>query len=171
MRMTKKRTRGKDGQATVEAAFALPVLLIAILILIQPGIVLYDRMVMRAAAAEGCRVLATAPAGQTEACKDYILRRLGAIPQQSLFHQHDTTCSWNIQLEGDESAETVSVAITNKVKPLPLVGAAAYPLGILDDQGFLTISVRQECQARPAWAAQSCQGAPSSDWVGKWSYE
>ena len=47
------------GQATVEAVFVIPVLFVAMLLLIQPGIVLYDRMVMANAAAEGCRVLAT----------------------------------------------------------------------------------------------------------------
>ena len=36
----------------MEAAFALPVLMVLLLLLIQPGIVLYDRMVMQAAAAE-----------------------------------------------------------------------------------------------------------------------
>ncbi len=45
----------EDGQATVEAAFALPVLFLLVLLLVQPGIVLYDRMVMASAAAEGCR--------------------------------------------------------------------------------------------------------------------
>ncbi len=39
------------GQGTVEAALVLPVLLIALLLLIQPGILLYDRIVMENAAA------------------------------------------------------------------------------------------------------------------------
>ncbi|MBQ9069707.1 MAG: pilus assembly protein, partial [Eggerthellaceae bacterium] len=54
------RTRRCDrGQATVEAAFAIPVLFVLLLMLVQPGIVLYDRIIMRHAAAEGCRLLAT----------------------------------------------------------------------------------------------------------------
>ena len=37
----------------------IPVLFTALLLLLQPGILLYDRMVMQGAAAEGCRLLAT----------------------------------------------------------------------------------------------------------------
>lgn len=48
---------GERGQSTVEAAFALPIILACVLLLIQPGIILYDRMVMRAAAAEGVAFL------------------------------------------------------------------------------------------------------------------
>ena len=49
----------ESGQATVEAAFLLPVLFVGLLLLMQPGILLYDRLVMQAAASEGCRLLAT----------------------------------------------------------------------------------------------------------------
>ena len=41
------KTKNEAGQATIEAAFMIPVLLIAVLLLIQPGIIMYDRMVMR----------------------------------------------------------------------------------------------------------------------------
>ena len=43
----------------MEAAVLIPVLFTALLLLLQPGILLYDRMVMQGAAAEGCRLLAT----------------------------------------------------------------------------------------------------------------
>ena len=42
----------ESGQATVEAAFLLPVLFVGLLLLMQPGILLYDRLVMQAAASE-----------------------------------------------------------------------------------------------------------------------
>ena len=45
--------RTEGGQATVEAAVLIPVLFTVLLLLIQPGIILYDRMVMNYAAAEG----------------------------------------------------------------------------------------------------------------------
>ena len=45
--------RDERGQATVEAAFAVPVLMVLVLMLVQPGIILYDRIVMEGAAA-GC---------------------------------------------------------------------------------------------------------------------
>ena len=35
--------REESGQSTVEAAFALPVLMVLFLLLLQPGIILYDR--------------------------------------------------------------------------------------------------------------------------------
>ena len=35
----------ESGQATVEAAFLLPVLFVGLLLLMQPGILLYDRLV------------------------------------------------------------------------------------------------------------------------------
>ena len=47
------------GQTTVEAAFGLPIVFLLVLLLAQPGIVLYDRMVMASAASEACRLLAT----------------------------------------------------------------------------------------------------------------
>ena len=52
------KTWRDDGQATVESAFLIPVLFTALLLLVQPGMVLYDRMVMAAAATDACRVLA-----------------------------------------------------------------------------------------------------------------
>ena len=49
---------GERGQATVEAAFLIPVLFTVLLLSVQPGMVLYDRMVMRAAASDACRLAA-----------------------------------------------------------------------------------------------------------------
>lgn len=46
------------GQATVEAAFLIPVLFTVLLLSVQPGMVLYDRMVMQAAASDACRLAA-----------------------------------------------------------------------------------------------------------------
>ena len=43
--------RTDSGQATVEAAFLIPVIFVAMMVLLQPGIILYDRMVMNHAAA------------------------------------------------------------------------------------------------------------------------
>lgn len=84
------------GQATVEAALLIPALLISLLLLIQPGILLYTRMVMEGAAAEGCRVLATASSLEenTATVEDFVKRRLASVPQQENFHVHDPSCSW-----------------------------------------------------------------------------
>ena len=50
MRRMGARARDARGQSTVEAAVALPVVFLLVLLLVQPGIVLYDRMVMAGAA-------------------------------------------------------------------------------------------------------------------------
>ena len=43
---------GERGQATVEAAFLIPVLFTVLLLSVQPGMVLYDRIVIQAAASD-----------------------------------------------------------------------------------------------------------------------
>lgn len=158
-----------NGQATVEAAFTIPLLFIVMLLMIQPGIVMYDRMVMRAAASEGCRVLATLPSDQVNVCEEYVLRRLESVPQQSLFHEHAGGCSWKVAVEGSETSEQTSVEITNKIKPLPLIGQGAALLGMLDANGYLTISVSESYAVQPSWAAQSALGSGSSAWIGSWN--
>lgn len=158
------------GQSTVEAAFMIPVVFVAILLLVQPGIILYDRLVMRNAAAEGCRVLATTSADRIDACEEYILRRLGSIPSQSLFHEHESGCSWEITLEGNETTGFASVEITNKVKPIPLIGVGAAFLDLVDDQGFLTISVQEGCMVQPSWAQESALSDGAGEWAGAWAH-
>ena len=134
------RRMRESGQATVEAAFLLPVLFVGLLLLMQPGMLLYDRLVMQAAASEGCRLLATrtAAAGDmAESCEAFIRHRLGAVPPVSCFHVHEGACSWDIQLEGDERSDVVRVTIVNEVRPLPLLdagvlsGAVGYTLQIV----------------------------------------
>ena len=73
MRRMGARARDARGQSTVEAAVALPVVFLLVLLLVQPGIVLYDRMVMAGAAAEGCRLLATSD-GDAATCEEYVRR-------------------------------------------------------------------------------------------------
>ena len=99
-----KMFREEAGQATVEAAFALPIALALVILLVQPGILLYDRIVMQQAAAETCRLLATTPEGDPSGvCRAFALRRLGAVPEQDCFHVHQGGCTWEVELEGGES--------------------------------------------------------------------
>lgn len=75
--------RSKQGQGTVEAAFLIPVVFIGLLLLIQPGVILYDRIIMGAAAAEACRLLATktdAAGDMDDGCEAFVRHRLGAVP-------------------------------------------------------------------------------------------
>ena len=156
------------GQASVEAAFLIPIVFIMLLLLIQPGIILYDRMVMQSAASEGCRLLATktdAVGFSDEKYESYILRRLGSIPPQDNFHVHNGTCSWEIELVGNENSAVVNVTIKNKVRPLPLLDSGAKLLGLLDESGLLTIEVSVSMPTQPYWVSGSEYGLDPRAWV------
>ncbi len=161
------RLGDSSGQATVEAAFLVPVLLGGVLLLLQPSIILYDRIVMEAAAAEGCRMLATWGAGSDEdAVEQFVRRRLGAVPQQENFHMHDGGCSWRIECAGGESSETVSVAIEHTVRALPLIDVACMAFGAQD--GVLTVRVEASSKTQPSWVSQTEAGLDPAAWVGAW---
>lgn len=162
---------GERGQGTVEAAFMIPILMVGMLILLQPGILLYDRIVMQAAASEACRLLATSTdelGDMEESCEAFVRHRLSAVPQVSIFHVHDDECSWVISFEGDEDSQTVSVSISNKVEPLPLIGTCARLLGLLDLSGNFVIEVSCEQETQPSWVASSDVGMDASEWAGAW---
>ena len=161
-----RKALSQRGQATVEAAFCIPILFVVLCVLLQPGIILYDRMVMQAAASEGCRLLATR-SGQAgyddQRCIEVVKRHLGAIPSTDIFHVHEPACTWNVQVEGDESSQQVCVSISTKVRLLPLVGAATSVVGLADADGCMELSVACSQPTQPAWA-----GAPSpGSWVSQ----
>lgn len=139
----------QSGQASVEAALLLPVLMLCIALLTQPMCLLYTRAVMQSAAAQGCRLLATAQSGaaQDGELEQYVRRRLEAVPQADIFHAGD----WRIELSGDSSEGQVGVCITGSVRPLPLVGVVAAMLGPLDASGNVELKVEVSRPARPSW--------------------
>ena len=156
------------GQATVEGAFVIPVLFLAFLLLIQPGILLYDRIVMEAAAADACRMLMTRTADgdvDAESYEEAVRRHLGAIPQQENFHCHEAGCSWRIELSGDEHSEQVSVRIATRVQLLPLLGGGAALLGIADESGCMELAVSRSASVYDDWVASSVLGIDPSAWV------
>ncbi len=156
------------GQASVEAAFAIPVIFTLLLLLLQPGIILYDRMVMRQAAVEGCRLLATRSA-QTglsdERCIELIKRQLSAVPPHDLFHIHNAGCSWDIVVSGDESTGEAQVTITNRLRLLPLFDAAGALVGIADASGCISIQVEEQAQTQPSWVGAGSMGLNPGSWV------
>jgi Flp pilus assembly protein TadG len=159
------------GQGTVEAAFVLPVLLIALLLLIQPGILLYDRIVMENAAAEGCRLLATKTDAFGDAdgsCEAFVRHRLAAIPPVDCFHMHDGGCTWDIAMNGGEKSKKVTVAISTKVKPLPLFDGGATLAGLVDGDGALTVKVERSMPTQPDWVADVKGGKNPKSWIGAW---
>ena len=159
------------GQGTVEAAVVIPVLFILMLMLMQPAIVLYDRIVMGNAAAEGCRLLATktdVAGSMYNSCEAFVRHRLSAVPQHDCFHVHGSRCSWNIGLSGDESSEYVTVRIVNELRPLPLFDAGAKLLGLTNASGNLEIEESVAMPTQPGWASSSANGLAPGSWIGAW---
>lgn len=163
-RSAKANGHSESGQATLEAAFAIPVLMVLLLLLLQPGIILYDRIVMEGAAAEGCRLLATSGSpGQAE--DDFIRRRLSAVPQADIFHVHTAGCTWEIALDGDERCQEVGVRISTEVQPLPLIDAVVGLFGMANGSGNLKVEVEKRMDVKDAWVMTSPDGSDPAGWV------
>lgn len=159
------------GQGSIEAAFLIPVLFVSLLLLIQPGILLYDRMVMNAAASEACRLLATKTdvlGAMDESCEAFVRHRLGCVPPIPCFHVHDTKASWEISFQGDESAEEVSVTIAHEVHPLPFIDVGSKLLGIVNERGNFKIKVVCHGKTQPAWVQNVKEGNNPAEWIGAW---
>ena len=162
-------SRCEAGQATVETALLVPVLLAVILLLVEPGIILYDRIVMRDAAAQGCRVLMTMSGGDDGTAEAFIRRRLGSIPQQNAFHVHEgNDCSWQIVCSGGAESAEVTVRISTEIEPLPLIGFGAALLGAVNERGHVVIEVETSLPVQDAWVASSGAGSSPAGWIGAW---
>lgn len=162
----------ESGQGTVEAAIVIPVLFLLLLLLLQPGIILYDRIVMGNAAAEGCRLLATSTdvnGSMHDSCEAFVRHRLAAVPQHDCFHVHDGGCTWNIELVGNESSGSVTVRIRNEVKPLPFFDAGSRLLGLVNANGNLELETTVTMPTQPGWVASSPAGSSPAGWIGAWS--
>ncbi len=163
------RVRDRSGQATVEAAFLAPILLGGVLLLVQPGVVLYDLVVMQGAAMEGCRVLATSSdVGDGGLCEEYVRRRLGAIPPHDFFHVHEGGCTWEITFSGSESEGEVGVTVATEARPLPLIDFIGRAVGLVGEEGTMRIEVSATMATQPAWALEATAGSAPADWVGAW---
>ncbi len=134
--------------------------MVCLALLVQPMCLLYTRAVMQSAAAEGCRLLATASdAGGGSSCDRYVRSRLAAVPEVGIFHEGD----WSIDLEGDASSEEVRVRIVGYARPLPLVGVVASMLGPVDGAGNVELEVEVARAARPDWVEGGY-----GDWTQVW---
>ena len=145
-----KKIDDKKAQGTVEAAIMIPVFLLLLLLLLQPGIILYDMIVMKSAASEGCRLVATSANADSKQVDDFIRRRLSAIPQANIFHVHSGSCSYVIEKSGGENQKTASVTIKNKIRMLPLISGALDLMGATKG-GELTISASETLTVQPKW--------------------
>ena len=139
-----------NGQSTIEAAVMIPLLFLLMLLLIQPGIILYDLCVMNYAASETCRVLSTSnDEGISKICEPYAKRRLSAIPQQDNFHLHSGGCSYEIEFNGNQNSQTVNVVIKNQLKPLPIIGFISSIFGMLNENQCFLIQAESSQDLKP----------------------
>lgn len=151
------------AQASVEAAFLLPVFLTLLLLALQPCCLLYTRAVMESAAAEGARLALTSEAEDEEALEAFVQRRLGAVPNLSIFHEGDDL-SWDIAFaHGTQSGGSVSVSVAGAVKPLPILGAFVGAWGAPDESGNVKLKVEVAYNGRPSWL----EGSYDS-WISSW---
>lgn len=155
--------RRASGQATVESAFLIPVVLLGMVLALQPGILLWNRLVMESAAAQGCRVAETLEAGKAESVQEYVERRLAAVPGLDIFHAR----AWSIEVAGDASTECVSVRISHAVRPVPLVGAALGCAGFLEG-GLIKQEAACEKRVRDEWVMRSEFGPDMRSWQSRW---
>lgn len=161
--MHKRVPRALRGQATVEAALLLPMLLFFCAFLLQPACVLYARTVMEGAAAEGARALATAhgDAATPDTVRAFVLRRLDAVPNLDLFHVGGSE-GWDIELEGGAEAQQARVSVVGHAKPLPFFGGLTQVMGETDAQGIVIRAEVNEA-VRPEWLEGSYD-----DWTQLW---
>lgn len=160
-----------SGQSTVEAAFLIPVMFVGLLMLLQPSILLYDRVVMQGAAVEGCRLLATRTSvvgDMQPSCEAFIRHRLSAVPPVSCFHVHEEECTWNMAFSGDETTQTVRVDLSTEARPLPLFDVTGTLLGLVNDRGNFDVAVSAEFQTQPDWVADVEIGRNPAEWIGAW---
>lgn len=149
-----------SGQATVEAAVLLPTLMLLMALLMQPACLLYTRAIMRAAAGECARVLATGYDEYAEAdCRDFALRRLAAVPELSIFHVGGRE-DWDVTFERGEGLATVR--IVGHLRPLPLLGMTAELLGSHDAVGT-RLDVEVSERVRADWVEGDYES-----WVQMW---
>jgi hypothetical protein len=160
-----KLVRDESGQSTVEAAFMLPVLLVLVFILLQPGIILYDEMAMRFACAQTCRLVASGNESMAATYERYALERLACVPQHDLFHVHSGQCSWDVSIDGNESSKEVEVSISGKIKLLPLFSDVYKLVGAADNDGYMQLNVSETQLVLPTWFCAT--SSPSSS-VGEW---
>lgn len=59
-------------------------------------------------------------------------------------------------------------AISNEVKPLPLLDAAAGLLGMTNEKGNLEVEVRAQAPTQPGWAGDVLAGRSPGELVGAW---
>jgi len=120
--------KSEDGQALAEAPIIIVTLCVLALILFQPIVTLYTKMVLGSAAASLCRVVATDSAssglsGDASASarllQTYAEGKIAGLPRGSAFQ---VPGSLRLEVTGDAHSAQVSVRLSLDQKALPLLG-------------------------------------------------
>ncbi|RRF98926.1 MAG: pilus assembly protein [Coriobacteriaceae bacterium] len=143
------------GQASVEAAFLIPIFSLALSLLLQPLCLLYTKTVMWNAAAETARLAETNDS--SEDCTEFAKRRLAALPELPLFHEGE----WEIEIDGAQEQQ-VTVTITGYAKPLPFLGLVAAMQNAGDTDRF-ELKTQVTEQLRPEWLE-----GDYAEWIEAW---
>lgn len=156
------------GQASLEAAFLIPLMLLLSMMLIQPAILLYNRSVMHAAASESLRVMATMPqaSNKQELMKSFIIRRLGSLPEIDIFHV-GIKDSWEIRLQEDKPQTKQKVSVSHRVRLLPLFDTLLRAFQVSGD-GSIQQEITVESTSQPRWVQKSEWGVVPERWVKSW---
>lgn len=110
--MIASRRRGGRGQATVELALVLPVVLMLVLLVVQLGLVLRDQVMVVNAAREGARAAAVEPSTSAAARAVFATTRL------------DPARTAVATTSGGSAPPLVTVTVTYRsTTRVPLVGA------------------------------------------------
>ena len=152
--------RDRSGQASVEAALLVPVVLVLVALLVQPACVLYTRAVMASTAAELTRLAATSRGGADET-RSYALRRLAAVPDLPVFHEGGPG-AWEVAVTGPGDEGRVTATVEGSVRPLPLLGAIVAALGT-SGGGVVELRVEVTREVRAGWI-----GGDYAEWVEIW---
>ena len=152
----------ENGQTLVEAAFLLPIAFFMFGLLLQPAILLYCRCVIDGAAAETCRLAATATCGE-ESVRAFAMRRLAALPEIDIFHASDD--EWEVTLGQTGGNGAASVDISGHVRLLPIVGISASTLTEPAGDGCGVMSVTAVSDISPAWLESGTADAEA--WVNR----
>jgi len=146
------------GQALTEAPIIMVTICVLALILFQPVVTLYTKMVLGATAASLCRVVATDGASSSGASggsagdrllQTYAEGKIAGLPRGSAFQ---IPGSLRLEVSGDAHAETVSVRVSLNQKALPLLGL------LVGAQRDGTVELSAEAHSVGALAGQA-QGA------------
>jgi Tfp pilus assembly protein PilE len=150
-----KALRSERGQALVELPFVVVLVCVLSLVLLQPLVQLYTKMVLGQVAAGLCRVVATqgeeVAGTQQVLLSAYAADKLEGLPKGSAFYQPG---SLRVEVSGAAHTERIEVQVSVRQTPLPLIGF------LWGGKGRGSTTVTGRASATGAWRGVS--GTPES---------